>query len=469
MDEKFLSCKDLISHLSKKKISSREIVEISLGRIESNKALNAVAYIDEELVLRQADQADQRRMQGEELPLLGVPLSIKDSISVKDMPWRSGSFARADVVGKEDASAVGRLRDAGAIFLCKSTTPEYTWSVETDSALHGPTLNPYDVGRTSGGSSGGEAVLQAIGATPAGVGSDGLNSIRVPAHFCGTAGFRPTTGVIPETGVWPTTRNSGLLDISTIGPMAKSADDLDLLFSIMQGPDNKDPFTHPMGIAPRGVDVKSLTIGFFKSHPYAPASSEIQGAVSTAVQTLASAGARIEEITPWPLANTIEIAFGLMAPDGGERVRNDVSAAGGKHAPSFAALLSQLKSQTLTVTQYLKVVEEFSFFRSLIRTTLNNYDAVIMPVASGTAPLHQSSVSGDGEGLSIEGYSYSFAIALAGAPSASVPIALSLENLPIGVQVVGSPHDDYKVLSIATYIQKSLNSYLTIKNTGGSK
>ena len=469
MSDTFFSCKNLAFELAQKKVSSREVVEMSLARIESNKALNAVAYIDEELVLRQADQADQRRMKGEDLPLLGIPLSIKDSISVKDMPWRSGSYARADVVGKEDASAVARLREAGAILLCKSTTPEYTWSVETDSALHGPTLNPYDVGRTSGGSSGGEAVLHAIGASPAGVGSDGLNSIRVPAHFCGTAGFRPTTGVIPETGVWPTTRASGLLDISTIGPMAKSADDLDLLFSIMQGPDNKDPFTHPMGAMPAGVDVKSLKIGFFASHPYAPASSEIQGAVNKAVQTLASAGAHVEEITPWPLASTIEIAFGLMAPDGGERVRNDVSAAGGKHAPSFAALMIQLKSQTLTVMEYLKVVEEFTLFRSLIRTTLNDYDAVIMPVASGTAPSHLSSVSGDGEGLSIEGYSYSFAIALAGAPSASVPVALSAENLPIGVQVVGSPHDDYKVMSIATYIQKSLNSYLTPKSTGGSK
>jgi len=121
------------------------------------------------------------------------------------------------------------------------------------------------------------------------------------------------------------------------------------------------------------------------------------------------------------------------------------------------------------VTQYLKVVEEFALFRSLIRTTLHDYDAVIMPVASGTAPPHLSSVSGNGEGLSIEGYSYSFAIALAGAPSASVPIALSAENLPIGVQVVGSPHDDYKVMAIASFIQKSLNSYLTPKSTGGSK
>ena len=158
-----------------------------------------------------------------------------------------------------------------------------------------------------------------------------------------------------------------------------------------------------------------------------------------------------------------------MAPDGGERVRNDVSAAGGKHAPSFAALLNQLKSQTLTITQYLKVVEEFTSLRSLIRTTLSKYDAVIMPVASDTAPLHLSSLSSDGGGLSIEGYSYSFAIALAGAPSVSVPIQLSTANLPIGVQIVGSPHDDYKIMSIATYIQKTLNSYLSIKSTGGSR
>lgn len=469
MDSQFFSCKNLISELSQKKISSREIVEMCLKRIQENKTLNAVAYIDKDLVRRQADNADQMRMQGVALPLLGIPISVKDSISVKDMPWRSGSFARADVVGKEDASVVEKLRNAGAIFICKSTIPEYTWSVETDSALHGPTLNPYDVKRTCGGSSGGEAVLHAIQASPAGVGSDGLNSIRVPAHFCGTAGLRPTSGVIPETGVWPTTRASGLLDISTIGPMSRSADDLDLLFSIMRGPDNKDPFTHPMSLQTSNSSVKDLKIGFFQSHPYAPASRDVQGAVVKAAQTLSNAGANIEEINPWPLDSTIEIAFGLMAPDGGERVRNDVSAAGGKHAPSFAALLNQLKSQTLTITQYLKVVEEFTSLRSLIRTTLSKYDAVIMPVASDTAPLHLSSLSIDGGGLSIEGYSYSFAIALAGAPSVSVPIQFSTENLPIGVQIVGSPHDDYKIMSIATYIQKTLNSYLSIKSTGGSK
>jgi Asp-tRNA(Asn)/Glu-tRNA(Gln) amidotransferase A subunit family amidase len=469
MDSQFFSCKNLISELSQKKISSREIFEMCLKRIQENKSLNAVAYIDEDLVRRQADNADQMRMQGVSLPLLGIPISVKDSISVKDMPWRSGSFARADVVGKEDASVVEKLRNAGAIFICKSTIPEYTWSVETDSALHGPTLNPYDVKRTCGGSSGGEAVLHAIQASPAGVGSDGLNSIRVPAHFCGTAGLRPTSGVIPETGVWPTTRASGLLDISTIGPMSRSADDLDLLFSIMRGPDNKDPFTHPMSLQPSNFSVKDLKIGFFQSHPYAPASRDVQGAVVKAAQTLSNAGAKIEEINPWPLDSTIEIAFGLMAPDGGERVRNDVSAAGGKHAPSFAALLNQLKSQTLTITQYLKVVEEFTSLRSLIRTTLSKYDAVIMPVASDTAPLHLSSLSIDGGGLSIEGYSYSFAIALAGAPSVSVPIQFSTENLPIGVQIVGSPHDDYKIMSIATYIQKTLNSYLSVKSTGGSK
>lgn len=469
MDNQFFTCKNLIAELSRKKISSREIVEMSLKRIEENKALNAVAYIDEDLVLRQADNADQLRMEGVDLPLLGIPISVKDSISVKDMPWRSGSFARADVVGKQDASVVKKLRNAGAIFICKSTIPEYTWSVETDSALHGPTLNPYDVDRTCGGSSGGEAVLHAIQASPAGIGSDGLNSIRVPAHFCGTAGLRPTSGVIPETGVWPTTRASGLLDISTIGPMSRSAEDLDLLFNIMQGPDDKDPFTHPMSRQPKNFEIKDLKIGFFKSHPYAPATSDIQGAIVKAVQTLSSAGASIEEINPWPLASTIEISFGLMAPDGGERVRKDVSAAGGKHAPSFAALLNQLKSQTLSVTQYLKIVEEFISLRSLIRTTLNKYDAVIMPVASDTAPLHLSSLSSDGGGLSIEGYSYSFAIALAGAPSVSVPIQLSKENLPIGVQIVGSPHDDYKIMAIATYIQKSLNSYLSIISKGNAK
>ena len=457
--DQFGSCRSILKGLKDRKFSSLEVTDYFLSKINDSSEVNAVAFIDGDQVRNSAKVADERRLAGSTEPLLGLPLSIKDSIAVKDLPWRSGSFAREHVIANEDATSVRRLREAGALFLCKTTTPEYTWSVETESALHGTTLNPYDYGKTCGGSSGGEAVLHALGASPGGLGSDGLNSIRVPAHFCGTAGIRPTAGVVPETGAWPSTRNSGLLDISTLGPMSKYADDLDLLLDVIQGQDFGDPFAHNLGDISRAIEVKNLKIGFFDSHPSVPVSEDVRRAVQIAATTLNHLGAKIEEIDPWPIQNSIDLAFSLMAPDGGELARRDVASANGRHAPSFSALLEQLKSQSLTVSQYLLAVDELRVMRAAVRETLDHYDAVILPVAASTAPAHQSSLAKENIGLDISAYSYCFVIAIAGVPSVSVPIFITSVGLPVGVQVVVRPHSDRKAIEIAHQIQDSIHSY----------
>lgn len=450
-----LSCRQILTGLSSGSFTSRDLVDTYLERIESTAYLNAVAFIDPSAVRAAAEEADKRRSAGEDAPLLGLPLSIKDSIAVKEWPWRSGSFARENVVAHSDATAVARLREAGAIFLCKTTTPEYTWSVETESALHGVTRNPYDTNRTSGGSSGGEAVLHAIGGAPAGLGSDGLNSIRVPAHFCGTTGLRPSTGVVPETGVWPTTRETGLMDTSTIGPMAKFADDLDLLLDIIAGPDGHDPFTHPLGDLGRRP-VSGLKVGFWKSHSVSPADREIQDAVMTAANVLSRAGAIVNEMDPLPIQDSVEIAFSIMAPDGGERVRSDVATAQGRHSPSFAVLIEQLRNQGLTMTQYLAMVSRWKALRAEIRTRLGNFDVVLAPVAAHCAPKHLASLAEGESGLDVASYSYSFGIALAGVPSVSLPIALSDAGLPLGIQIISSSHHDRVAVGVAAALQEEI-------------
>lgn len=450
-----LSCRQILAGLSSGSFTSRDLVDAYLERIESAAYLNAVAFIDPSAVRADAEEADRRRSAGEYASLLGLPLSIKDSIAVKGWPWRSGSFARENIVAQSDATAVARLREAGAIFLCKTTTPEYTWSVETESALHGVTRNPYDSDRTSGGSSGGEAVLHAVGGAPAGLGSDGLNSIRVPAHFCGTTGLRPSTGVVPETGVWPTTRETGLMDTSTIGPMAKFADDLDLLLNIIAGPDGQDPFTHPLGDLGR-LPVRGLKVGFWKSHAVSPADREIQDAVMTAANALSRAGAIVNEMDPLPIQDSVEIAFSIMAPDGGERVRSDVASAKGRHSPSFAVLIEQLRNQELTMTQYLSAVAKWKAVRADIRTEMSKFDVVLAPVAAHSAPKHLASLAEGESGLDVASYSYSFAIALAGLPSVSVPIALSGAGLPLGIQVMSSSHHDRVAVGVAAALQEDI-------------
>jgi amidase len=451
-----LSAREVVREIKLRTFSCSEVSDHFIERLGETKSLNAIAYLNREDVSLAARELDKRLDNGEDLPLLGLPLSIKDSIAVKGWPWRSGSIARENVVAQEDATVVRRLRDAGALLLCKSTTPEYTWSVETDSVLHGATLNPYNTQKTSGGSSGGEAVIHAIGGAPAGLGSDGFNSIRVPAHFCGTTGLRPTSGVIPETGVWPTTRASGMMDISTIGPMARFADDLDLLLDFIEGPDGLDPFVHPLGSRPRLGSLRGATVGFWPTHAIDPASHETSAAVHLAADVLKDLGATIREIPAWPLGGVIDLAFRLMAPDGGRRATRDVQSARGRHSSHFSFLLKQLKSQELSASQYLAAVDQLIEVRTQVRQSLEDCDLVICPVTSGTAPTHSSSVIDGMPGLSVEGYAYSFVVAIAGVPSVSVPILLSSSGMPIGVQVVSSPHFDRVAVGAAAAIQGTL-------------
>ena len=462
IDQKYYSCKEIISGFRKKEFSSLEITEHFLEQISANQKFNAVAFIDEERVREDAREADIRFAKGDQAPLLGLPLSIKDSIAVKNWPWKSGSFARENIIASEDATSVARLRDAGAHFLCKTTVPEYTWSVETESAITGRTDNPFDPERTSGGSSGGEAVLHAVGGAPAGLGSDWLNSIRVPAHYCGTAGLRPTAGIVPETGAWPTTRTSGLMDISTIGPMARSASDLAVLIKTIEGYDGIDPFAHNLGKQEAYGSYDEVKIGYFLSHPIAPASEDTQAAIKLASDVLKTLGAKLEEIDPWPIEQSVPLAFKLMAPDGGNRVRADVAAAHGRHSSSFAVLIEQLRSQKLDIDDYLDAVAEFKIFRSLLRSAFNTYDAIILPVAADSAPKHLASLASDESGLSIDEYSYSFAVALAGLPSVAVPVLKGKRGLPTGVQIVCKPHFDLVAIDFATKIQETLGAFFSI-------
>ena len=263
---------ELLALLRRRELSARELAEDRLARVEAaDAALNAVAHLDAEATLAEADAADRALAVGEPGALLGLTVSVKDSIAAAGWPCRSGSWARAGNVPEADATVVARVRAAGGVVLCKTTLPEYTWSTETESALHGRTRNPYDPERTSGGSSGGEAVLHAVDASPLGLGSDGFCSIRVPCHFCGTVGIRPTAGIVPETGVWPTTKDTGMLDMSTVGPMGRAVEDVALLLRVIAGPDDVDPFVSAAPVGdPLSVDVASLRVGLYTSLGHLP-------------------------------------------------------------------------------------------------------------------------------------------------------------------------------------------------------
>src|SRR5579872_5155371 len=290
-DLTFLSAVAMAELIRKKQLSPIELVDAHLARIEKlNPKLNAFVQVDAEGARCQARASEDAGNRGERVgPLHGIPISIKSAIEVKGMRCEAGSKLRAGLVAVQDAPLVWRLRKAGAIILGTTNTPELLMAWETDNLLYGRTNNPSDLSRTPGGSSGGEAAAIAAGLSAGGVGSDGGGSIRVPAHFSGICGLKPTPGRIPATGHFPTSVGPFAL-LGVVGPMARTMADLKVLFEVMQGADNGDPSAAPVPVRwPSRDDLKKLRIGYFQDDGRTPVTPEISQAVRSAADSLANA------------------------------------------------------------------------------------------------------------------------------------------------------------------------------------
>src|SRR5262249_54599938 len=237
-----------LAHLSElfrtKQLSPLELLDPQLNRISSlQPKLNAFVHLDSGSARASAKSATEKLARNEPLgPLHGVPVTVKSCIEVAGLPNPAGSLLRANETPAHSAPIVERLRAAGAILLGTTNTPEFLMAYETNNRLSGPTSNPWNVAYSSGGSSGGEAAAIASGCSFGGVGSDGGGSVRVPAHFCGICGLKPPPVRIPATGHFPP-GNSSFGWIGVLGPMARTADDLRILFNVLAGPDPGDPFS----------------------------------------------------------------------------------------------------------------------------------------------------------------------------------------------------------------------------------
>ena len=296
----FLSAVAMAEQVRARKISPVELVDAHLAQIEKlNPKLNAFVEIDPDRARRSARDAETAVMRGASLgPLHGVPCSVKSSISVAGLRCEAGSRLRAGFVAREDAPLVQRMKNTGAIILGTTNTPELLMAWETDNLLYGRTNNPWDLERTPGGSSGGEAAAIAAGMSAGGVGSDGGGSIRVPALFSGICGLKPTPGRIPSTGHFPISAGP-FAQIGVVGPMARTIADLKILFEVMQGPDVGDSYAAPVAAkSPNGDEVTKLKIAFFEDDSRTPVTPETRAAVRTAAQALSSAGFRVEHFRP---------------------------------------------------------------------------------------------------------------------------------------------------------------------------
>ena len=454
------SAHEWLRRLEARELSAVELATHYLARLEAeNPRLNAVAAVRPDAVLAAAAKADEARAAGGSGALLGLPVTIKDTIAVAGLPCASGSLARRAHIATEDATAVARLRAAGAVVLAKTAVPEYAWSYETESLVGGRTLSPFDPERTAGGSSGGEGALLGADASPIGIGTDGGGSIRVPSHYCGVVGIRPSTRLVPETGCWPSTRDTGMLDMSCIGPLGRTVDDVALVLGLIAGGDGIDPFVGAATIGDhRSVDPAALRVGFYTRDGVWPPTVETEAAVSRAAHALADRGAHVEQVEPPPLEEAADLFFRMMAADGGARARADLAPAGDRHTEQMLFVLDLVRGYALSAEGFFALLGRWSAFRSRLQRFVGRYDIVISPVAPGPAPLHGCVPGVDTPIASYLPWANVQAYSIGGLPVAVVPVGIE-RGLPLGVQIAASSFRDHVALAAAAVIEESTGGY----------
>ena len=449
---------EIIAGIRKKQISPVEVVEAHLERIAAvEPKLNAFLHLDAEGARKQARVAEGAALRGATLGLLfGVPVTIKSCIDVTGWPSPAGSSLRKTYVPGQDATVVARLRAAGAIPLGNTNTPECLMAYETNNLLSGKTSNPWDLARSAGGSSGGEAAAIAAGCSTGGVGSDGGGSVRVPAHFCGICGLKPTPGRIPATGHFPP--GGGAFGwIGVVGPMARTIADVRTLFEVMAGPDGGDALSAPVPI--RAVDeagLRGLRIGILESDALGDATPETQAAVQRAARLLSDQRFTVEPLRLSGLDRAIALWWYFFGPVIAHLLRQSVAGREEEISPMLREYFSYAGAEaTPTLDDFLGACAERDTVRGETLKQMEEVPILLSPVSSGPAFRH-------GEGTwrlgakecYRETMRFSQWLNLAGFPGACVPVSLSPEGLPIGVQVIGRPHEEELVLAVAEAIER---------------
>jgi amidase len=425
------SATSLARAIREREVSSREVVEAHLQRIEAvNPQLNAVVQLTAERALERACAADDALARGETWgPLHGLPFTVKDWIETSDAICAAGIPERANLVPKHDATAVARLRATGGIMLGKTIDG-------VNNPVYGPASNPYDLARMPGASSAGEAAIIAAGGSPLGLGSDSGGSIRYPAHCCGVAGLKPSAGRVPLTGHFP--RIDYLSDPRTqIGPLARHVEDLALALPIIAGPDSIDASVAPVPLGDwRAVELRALRVATFTEFEGASCTDETASAVREAARSLAAAGASVEEALPARIEESWSITQGHW-----KRVRS-YSWNEWRTASEHALSADEIERHIFEMGRLQRAMLPF----------MERFDLLLCPVAPGPARLKS-------EGESALEYVYTLPFSLTGWPCVALRGGTSPEGLPIGVQVVGGPWRDDVALAAANAIEGALGGW----------
>jgi Asp-tRNA(Asn)/Glu-tRNA(Gln) amidotransferase A subunit family amidase len=445
-----------------------EVVEAYLRRIERlNPSLNAVVTLAPD-ALERAREAEAAVGRGVMLGALhGVPLTVKDTIDVRGLRAMAGSRVRAGYMPAEDSTAVARLRAAGAVILGKTNCPEFALDYTSENPVFGRTNNPHDLARTPGGSSGGCAAAVSACLTAGSLGSDLAGSIRIPAHFCGVAGLKPTTRLVPCDGHIPPLSALHSLGAS-LGPLARSVNDLRLFFQALAGgavaPTFKDGSSFDDEGSQASEDkLKGLRVAWYADDGAASVSKETRAVVKDAAQALAGAGLEvIEEVPPgveratglwlslfeYATQRFVRAAYEGREAEAGRAARLILERAEGRDAPTLETVLEAWEERDRVGASLLRWLERTPLF--------------LAPVGAAPAFLHHEYGRIEVEGRAVptfRAFAASHTANVFDLPAVCVPAGRTREGLPIGVQIVGRPFEEERVLAAARVVEEALGGW----------
>jgi amidase len=476
----FRTATELGAALRKRQVSAVELARDAIGRIERHDSkINAVCVRDFDRALNAARAADTARASGDERPLLGVPLTVKESYNVVGLPTTWGMPEQRNFRPAEDALAISRVKDAGLIILGKTNVPLGLGDWQSYNEIYGTTNNPYDLTRTPGGSSGGSAAALAAGYGPLSLGSDLAGSLRVPAFHCGVFAHKPTFALVPSRGHLPPPFPPLPLDrdMAVIGPLARCAADLSLLLDVVAGPDPIEAGKAYKLILPppRHDELKNFGILVIDTDPVMPTDAMVRAAIDKLAGDLARAGVKIERQSPLlpdfavssrlfmrMLMSFLAIAF---QP---EIYAGAVAAAPNLPKDDLSLQAERLRGIALSHRDWVMAESARGQLRAQWRELFKNFDAVICPVMPTPAFPHDHSPEQEKRRINVDGKEYVYPDQMAwpgianlpGLPATAIPTGLSQHSLPVGVQIVGPWLEDRTPLKLAELIEREFGGFV---------
>jgi len=467
MQVTLLSATEQLTLLRRRAIAPVELAEEHIRQIERlNPRVNALVDFDAERVRAQAG-----RVQIGSGALAGLPVTVKSSISVAGYRCEIGSALLRGSIPEANAVLVDRLLAAGAVILGTTNCPEFLMAYETENLLYGSTRNPWDLERTAGGSSGGEAAAIAAGLSAGGLGSDSGGSVREPAHFAGICALKPTAGRFPEGGHLPPCRGPFAF-LGSIGPMARTVGDVALLFEALSGPDTADASGAP--VAHRAVtleEAKQVPIGWFDDDGLVPVTAETRAAVEAAARALERQGFKVERFRPHTLEAARKLWWTFFMQCGAMLYEPWIRGREEELSPTFRDFLAQARGgEPLTATSLLEAWVESDAVRGRMLEEMREFPVWLCPVCSVPAfrPFERSWTVEGQTVTYLDAMRYTQWFNLLGGPAAVVPVSRSAEGLPIGVQVAGRPYADELVLAV-TAVVESVFGYQAPPMAGAAK